>query len=88
MITVFNRKELTSTFDMHEQVRIRELMDKNNIPHSVKVINRKSPSPFDAGSRARTGTFGENLKMEYEYIVYVRKIDYEKARAIAEGKLG
>ncbi|MBW4846288.1 MAG: hypothetical protein KZY87_11990 [Lachnospiraceae bacterium] len=87
MITIFNRKELISTFDMQRQAKIRDLMVQYSIPYSIKVINRKSPSPFDAGSRARTGTFGENLQLEYEYIIYVKKIDYEKANAIIDGKI-
>ncbi|MFT4107873.1 MAG: hypothetical protein QM657_19145 [Lacrimispora sp.] len=87
MITIFNRKELTSTFDMKTQVKVRELMAQYHIPYSYKVINRKSPSPFSAGSRARTGTFGENLQLAYEYTIYVKKIDYEKANAIINGKI-
>jgi len=87
MITIFNRKELIITFDMQRQAKIRDLMVQYSIPYSIKVINRKSPSPFDAGSRARTGTFGENLQLEYEYIIYVKKIDYEKANAIIDGKI-
>ena len=87
LITIFNRKELIITFDMQRQAKIRDLMVQYSIPYSIKVINRKSPSPFDAGSRARTGTFGENLQLEYEYIIYVKKIDYEKANAIIDGKI-
>ncbi|KEZ86207.1 hypothetical protein [Lacrimispora celerecrescens] len=87
MITIFNRKELIITFGMQRQAKIRELMAQYSIQYSIKVINRKSPSPFDAGSRARTGTFGENLQLEYEYILYVKKIDYKKANAIIDGKI-
>ncbi|WP_333646910.1 hypothetical protein [Lacrimispora sp.] len=87
MITIFNRKQLTSTFDMKRQAEVRDLMARYKIPYSYKVINRRSPSPFSAGSRARTGTFGENLQLAYEYIIYVKKIDYEKANAIINGKI-
>lgn len=87
MITIFTRKELISTYDMKRQAEVRDLLAQNDIPYTIKVINRKSPSPFDAGSRARTGTLGENLQMEYEYIIYVKKTDYEKADAIVNGKI-
>ncbi len=87
MITIFNRKELVSTYEMKKQAEVRDLLNQFKIPYSIKVINRKSPSIFDAGSRARTGTFGENLKLEYQYIIFVRKTDYEKAYAVINGKI-
>ncbi len=82
MITIFNRKELTITFSMKRQLDVREILTNNKIDYSIKTINRKSPSPFSSGTRARTGTFGENLETSYEYIFYVKKEDYEQARHI------
>lgn len=79
MLTIFNRKELVSTFSAKRQAKARQLLDENKIDYSVKVINRRSASPMDAGSRARTGTLGEKLDAEYNYIIYVHKKDYEKA---------
>ena len=79
MITIFNRKELMSTFDTKKQAEVRQLLTQNKIDYTVKVINRKSPSPFAAGSRAYTGTFGEKLELEYEYTIYVKRADYERA---------
>lgn len=87
MITIFNRKELISTYDMKKQAEVRDLLSQFKISYSIKVINRKSPSPFDAGSRARTGTLGENLQLEYQYIIFVRKEDYDKADAVISGKI-
>lgn len=87
MITIFNRKELISTYDMKKQAEVRDLLSQFKISYSIKVINRKSPSPFDAGSRARTGTLEENLQLEYQYIIFVRKEDYDKADAVISGKI-
>lgn len=87
MLTIFNRKELISTYDMKKQAEVRDLLSQFKIPYSIKVINRKSPSPFDAGSRSRTGTFGENLQLEYQHIIFVRKDDYDKADAVINGKI-
>lgn len=84
MITIFNRKEVCITYSMQEQGEIRTLLAQNGIDYSVKVVNRKSPSPVDAGSRARTGSFGEDLSKMYEYIFYVRKNDIEKAKHIVQ----
>lgn len=79
MIHIFNRKELYITYSMQSQAKIRNVLAENGIDYHVKVVNRKSPSPLAAGSRARTGTFGEKLELEYEYIFYVKKEDYERA---------
>lgn len=79
MITIFNRKELCITFDMKEQARVRDILAANKIDYIVKTINRMSPSPMAAGSRARTGTLGQNTDTMYEYKIYVHKTDYEEA---------
>ena len=79
MITVFNRKELFSTYLMSKQSEIRNILSNNKIDYTLKTINRKSPSPLSAGARARTGTLGENLDLAYEYIFFVKKQDFEQA---------
>ena len=81
MITFFNRRELISTYSMKKQGEIRTILSQNDIDYHVKTVNRKSPSPVDAGSRVRVGTLGENLALSYEYIIYVKKEDYNKAKA-------
>lgn len=82
MLTIWNRKELMTTYDLKQQAKIRELLSSYQIDYMVKVVNRKSPSPFGAGSRARTGTFGEDLNMQNAYIIYVLRKDYERAKEI------
>lgn len=80
MITILNRKELISTFSLTEQTKIREILSQNHIDYSIKVVNEKSSSPFSSGSRLRTGTMGENLAQESEYIIFVKKEDFEEAK--------
>lgn len=79
MLTIFNRKELRISYSMEEQARIRDLLSENHIDYQIKTVNRRSPSSFSAGTRARTGSFGENPELAYEYIIYVKKDDLEKA---------
>ena len=79
MITLFNRKELTVTFDISEQARIRTLLAAEGIDYSVKTVNRLSSSPVSAGSRGRTGTYGQDTGAMIEYSIYVKKTDYERA---------
>lgn len=47
MITLFNRREAYITYSMQEQSEIRSLLAQNGLDYSVKVINRKSPSPAE-----------------------------------------
>ena len=79
MITLFNRKELTVTFDLNEQARVRTLLAAEGIDYFVKTINRMSASPIASGSRSRTGTYGQNTEAMIEYSIYVKKTDYERA---------
>lgn len=87
MITVFNRKELMSTFSMKEQAEIRDALSANNIDYSIKTVNWTSSSPF-ASQRARQATLGENLSVEYEYIFYVKKEDFDQAKAVVNKTFG
>lgn len=80
MITIFNREEIATTFDLQKQAEIRQILQQNGIEYHVKVVNRHSPSPFAPGTRSRTGTMGENINLEYEYIFYVKKEDADQAR--------
>lgn len=82
MITIFNRKELRIVFSMKEQMDIREALSNNNIDYYIRTINRMSPSIFSRGTRGRSGSFGQNIDLNYEYIFYVHKKDYDRARHI------
>ena len=84
MITIFNRRELTTTFSMKGQDEIREKLRSNKIEYRIRTVNRNSPSPFGS-SRARTGTFGNNMDLAYEYVFYVHKNDLSTAKAVIQG---
>lgn len=79
MITVLNRKELTTTYNINEQARVRDILNANGIDYDIKVVDRMSPTPMAAGTRSRTGTFGQNQDSMKEYVIYVKKKDYEQA---------
>ena len=84
MINLFNRAELKATFDMAEQARIRALLASNGIEYTVKTADRKSAGSFSPASRGRSGSFGENQQFMLEYIIYVKKADLQRAKAIIE----
>ena len=80
MINIFNRRELLTTYDMAQQAQARAVLDAAGIPYKVRVVDRKNGQAMLAGSRARTGSFGENMAMAYEYTIYVAKEDLERAQ--------
>lgn len=78
MITIFNRKELLVTMEMKRQSDVRDILGANDIEYTVKVTNLQSASII-GNSRARVGSFGMNQDYSYEYKVFVRRKDYDKA---------
>ena len=86
MIHLFNRKELLVTFKLEEQARVRDILAANGLDYRVKTVNRASPSPFSAGTRGRSGTFGLRTDAMYEYILFVKKDDYDRALHLVHGK--
>ena len=74
MITIFNREEVLITYDMGEQTRVRDLLAANDIDYIVRVKN----IVLHNGVRVPVNSFVHQQNM-YEYKIYVRKKDYEKA---------
>ena len=79
MITMLNRKELLITYDMNKQSEVRTILQNHKIEYNVKVKNLLSPTPVSDGSRAHAGSLGVDLSKSYEYKIYVKKSDYERA---------
>ena len=74
MITIFNREEVLITYDMGEQTRARDLLAANDIDYIVRVKN----ITLHNGVRVPVNSFVHQQNM-YEYKIYVRRKDYEKA---------
>ncbi len=80
MITIFNRKELTTTFDFNKQAQVADALAANNIDYGIKVFNMQSGGAFCHRSGGRkSGAFGINQDFSYQYTIYVKRCDYEKA---------
>lgn len=75
----FNRREILTTFNLNVLNQAKEALRAAGIEYYIKTINRRSPSPFSAGSRGHTGTAFEKMEYEYTYYLYVHKNDYEEA---------
>lgn len=80
MLTLLNRKELIITFDVNRLAEIRNILTKHDIDYHIKTVNRAGA--VDAGIRGRIGRSGERQDLMCEYVVYVQKNDYKKAKEI------
>ena len=72
MIHLFNRKELLLTSSMERQARVRDVLAANNIPYLVRTSSNIS--------RNRTVIPGMRMDLLYQYRIYVKRVDYEKAK--------
>ncbi|MBR5291777.1 MAG: DUF2007 domain-containing protein [Clostridia bacterium] len=76
MITLFNRRELITTFSMDAQAKFRSILSQNGIDYRIKTKSNSSVSY----ARGRTGTYGQNPGLACQYTIYVHRNDYEKAQ--------
>ncbi|MBE6936770.1 MAG: hypothetical protein E7458_09845 [Ruminococcaceae bacterium] len=77
MIHLFNRRELLITHRMDELSRVRDVLSENGIPYRIKTRSSVS-SPF--GSRGRPAVPGIRTEALYQYQVFVKKEDFDKAQ--------
>lgn len=59
-----------------------ELVENTKAVQRRKTVNRSSGSALGGRTRAVTGTCGEKPELMYEYVVYVKKEDYEEAASL------
>ncbi len=69
----FNRREVFTTVEAQKFYKVREILEQNHIPYTVKTTNRLAPNALAPSDRARTGSLG--LKNEYllQYQIFIRQ---------------
>lgn len=72
-VTIFNRRELLVTLNMEEHYKVRDVLAAGGIPYYVRTDN------IGGDVRGYRGNTGMNQMSSYEYIIYVRREDYEEA---------
>ena len=75
MIHIFNRKELLTTFSLEQQGNVRDILAANGIAYSIRVRSNTG-----GVSRSRTVLPGTDMEMMYQYYIYVKRADFEKAK--------
>ena len=76
MIHLFNRKELLLTSSMERQARVRDVLAANKIPYLVRTSSNIS--------RSRGAIPGMRMDLLYQYYIYVKRCDYEKAKHLIQ----
>ena len=84
MITVFNRKELLCTFDMKKQAEVRDILWKFDISYEVRVSDR---ADFFVGGRMTSDDTENVIDHQTEYLIYVKKEDYDRAMFLVQRNL-
>lgn len=84
MITFLNRKELFCTFDMQKQAEIRDILWKYDISYEVRVSDR---ADFFVGGRMTPDGGRHEPEHQTEYLIYVKKEDYERALFLVQRNL-
>lgn len=79
MITIFNRKEVCTTYSMKVQSDVASALRARGIPYHIKTVSRGSLDGIGRSSvRAAVGSAGETPAYMTQYIIFVKKQDYEK----------
>ena len=79
MITIFNRASVYIGRDMKEFARVRQILAQEKIDYTYRVDNKMSQWAGGGTLRGRTGSLGQEGGLQYEYEVFVRKSDRDKA---------
>ena len=85
MITLFNRRELTITWDQTRQAEIRSILSDHGIESIVKLVDFHSSSNAWNRYGHNADTFGLNRDYLYAYTIYVRSKDDEEAHYLIRG---
>ena len=75
MVWFWNRKELLITTSMEQQARVRDILSANGIDYRVRV-----KSNTGGVGRSRMVLPGTALERMYQYYIYVKREDFEKAK--------
>lgn len=85
MITIFNRKEVYSTYSMESQAKARAALERHGIDY---VINTTGGMARNYGSGPiAVSRFGTDPTSSIQYRIFVKKKDIDLAAAAIEGKL-
>ena len=82
MIFFWDKKEVAVTIRQEDQALIRKLLTAGGIDYSLKVSDLTGAGSLRSGGRGVAGSIRSDSVRQY--IFYVRKRDFEKAKVLLQ----
>ena len=76
----FNKEDVYIGYSIKELSKVRNILEKEGIKYSQKVVNHSGQWSRLGTRRSRSGSYGMNIDYEKQYTVYVHRKDFEKAK--------
>lgn len=76
----FKREDVYIGYSLVELSKVRTILEKEGIKYSYKVVNHLGQWFVHGTRRGTYGSVGINLDYEKQYVVSVKKSDYENAK--------
>ena len=78
---LFNKEDVYIGYSLEELSKVRGILEKEGIKYTYKVINHSCTI------RGKFGSIGMKMGYEKQYVVSVKKSDYEKAKYLVNSIL-
>lgn len=82
MFTIFNSESLWIGTDLSLFNKIRDALQDADIPYKYKTKSHLSDWGGHGTVRGRTGSIGNSTEQMYQYEIFVRNKDYERAKKL------
>ena len=84
---LFIKEDVYIGYSIEELSKVREILEKESIKYTYKVINHSGQWLGGRTTRGSFGSFGMNMDYENQYVVSVKKSDCEKAKYLVNSVL-
>jgi len=84
---LFNKEEVYIGYSMEELSKVRRILENEGIKYTYKVINRSGQWSGRGTTRGHFGSVGMNMDYEKQYVVSVKKKEFEKAKYLVNNVL-
>ncbi|MGN7300314.1 hypothetical protein [Ferdinandcohnia sp. SAFN-114] len=79
---MFNKEDVYIGYSMEELSKVRDILASNGIKCTYSVINSSGKMVGRGTTRGNFGSAGMNHNYEKQYVVSVKKKDFEEAKYI------
>ncbi len=84
---LFNKEDVYIGYSLEELSKVRGILKKEGIKYTYKVISRSGEWAGLGSKRGKFGNLGMKMDYEKQYVVSVKKNDYEKAKYLVNNIL-